>query len=132
MLFDSEKVIHYTEGDCWALAIAVHELTGLPMLAVGYSGDSEPSNERYWCHVVVQVEGLMVLDITGLNPGDVVVSEYMKTHGVFFDISKEDLRLPIEDADHSGFSHCESWEQIREDAVRLVEAYIPERALVPC
>lgn len=127
MLFTPEKVIHYTEGDCWALAVAVQEMTGLPMFAVGYTGDADQSPaDRYWCHVVVQVDDRRVLDVRGLRESDEAISEYLKSHGVLWPITQDDLQWEIDDAAQSGFSHCDSWEQIREDAAILVAAHIPE------
>lgn len=126
MVSARRKTVHYTQGDCWALAIAVHEMTGLPMLAVGYTGDDgEPPHERYWCHVVIKVDGGMVLDIRGLRPPEEAIAEFMKSHGVLWDITATDLQPSIDDAQTYGFTFCESWEQVREDAMQLIREHLP-------
>jgi hypothetical protein len=50
-------------GQCHALALALHEEAGLPL--VGLYNDSDTDTPS---HVVVQVKGNVLLDITGLGP----------------------------------------------------------------
>lgn len=49
----------YTEGDCWALAWALHEITGLPVVLAG--------TRETWQHVFVHAGRNKYLDITGFN-----------------------------------------------------------------
>jgi hypothetical protein len=132
MLFSTRKLVHYTEGDCWALAIAVSELTGLPMLGVGYADENgvDP-NERYWCHVVVKVDDDTVLDIRGLRTPDEVFDEFTKFGGVLYPMARENLQDSLDDVGTYGFIFCDSWKTVTADAEKLVRAYLPDLALVP-
>lgn len=53
--------VAYTEGDCWNLALAIHKLTGLPIITTAFGV------RENWEHVAVLKDGL-VLDIAGLRP----------------------------------------------------------------
>mgnify|MGYP001610609251 CR=1 FL=1 len=58
----------YTEGDCWALAYALHKLTGAPIMMVnGYDN---------WCHAIVQVSSSEYLDIYGTASAEKQVSRW--------------------------------------------------------
>lgn len=126
MVFSEQKIRHYTEGDCWALAIAVSELTGLPMYGVGYRDErgGDP-NERYWCHVVVQVAYDKYLDIRGIRTADEVFEEFTNFGGDMYPLVKANLQDSIDDRDIYGFIFCESWEVVQADATKLVAAYLP-------
>lgn len=129
MVFSEQKIRHYTEGDCWALAIAVSELTGLPMRGVGYRDErGVDPNERYWCHVVVQVADDQFLDVRGIRTAEEVFEEFTNFGGELYPLVKENLQDSIDDRDIFGFIFCESWEAVKADAAKLVAAYLPALA----
>jgi len=57
-----QTVVHFTEGDCWLLALKMHELTGKPMAFA----NPLPSDPLYWEHVGLQVSVNRILDIEGM------------------------------------------------------------------
>lgn len=126
MVFSERKLVHYTEGDCWALAVAVNELTGLPMRGVGFYADhGEDPETRQWCHVVIEVEEDTILDIRGLRSVDDVLDEFTKFGGELYPIARKNLQDSIDDASAFGFFFCESWDTVRQDAEKLVSTYLP-------
>jgi hypothetical protein len=55
-----DKIVQYTKGDCWHLAMKISELTGWPCV--------ELDPDMYWDqHVLVQMPDGMLLDITGIQ-----------------------------------------------------------------
>ena len=56
---------YFTEGECHALAIAIHEATGWDIWAVGTGPDF--SVEHWEGHVFIATPDLLALDITGLS-----------------------------------------------------------------
>jgi len=131
MVFSERKLVHYTEGDCWALAVAVNELTGLPMRGVGFFADhGEDPDTRQWCHVVIEVAEDTILDIRGLRSVDDVLDEFTKFGGELYPIARENLQDSIDDASAFGFFFCESWDIVRQDAEKLVSAYLPSAVTV--
>lgn len=125
MVFSERKVIHYTQGDCWALAIAVSEMTGLPLLGVGYNDERGfPSSDRYWCHVVVGLGDGTVLDVRGVRDPEEVFEEFTNFGGELFPMVKSDLQDAVEEVGTHGFIHTDSWETVQSDAEKLVAAYL--------
>lgn len=59
----------FTEGDCWALAIVLSEMTSWPCVCIGVT-DAYASDE--WGHVMVLMPDGMLLDITGPRHPDEV------------------------------------------------------------
>lgn len=57
----------FTAGQCHALALAIHEKTGWPLVAVWYSSMPEDINDYHDCpsHYMVQTPEGELLDITG-------------------------------------------------------------------
>ena len=130
MPFSERKIRHYTEGDCWALAIAVSELTGYPLYGVGYRDErGVDPNERYWCHIVVQVADDAYLDVRGVRNSEEVFAEFTKFGGEMFPMVKANLQDSIDDIDLYGFIFCESWDVVKADAAELVSTYLPAWAV---
>src|SRR6478609_5507007 len=58
----------YTEGDCWILAYALHELTSLPLALTGTALD--------WDHVMLALPNGEFLDITGICGKEAMLYNY--------------------------------------------------------
>lgn len=58
--FDSEVVDDYTCGDCWLLAAAVKDVTGLPFVAYFDKADGQ------WNHVANRLPDGRIVDIEGV------------------------------------------------------------------
>ena len=58
----------FTHGDCWALAVYLHDRTGWDIVALGLRGEEsfEPA-ERYWEHMAVRTPAGQILDVTGVQ-----------------------------------------------------------------
>lgn len=60
----ADAVTAFTEGDCWALAIAVHKMTGWPLVLAGTDSASDLDG---YSHVMVRMPDGLLLDITGAS-----------------------------------------------------------------
>lgn len=66
--FQPDEIRAFTQGDCWALALALHEATGWQLVAIGYSDEwAQPLEYRSWEHVGVRRADGKVVDITGVH-----------------------------------------------------------------
>ena len=61
---DSKAIDEFTRGQCHALALALHERTGLPLAGIWCDYHDLPETP---CHVVVMLEDGKLLDIEGPN-----------------------------------------------------------------
>lgn len=58
----------FTEGDCWALAIEIHRLTGYPIIFS--SSYSRPRDVFGWDHVAVVLPDNRILDVNGVTDSE--------------------------------------------------------------
>jgi len=65
----------YSNGRCWALAWALHKMTGWPIRAVAEPG-STPGQGIGWVHVVVERPDGMLVDIHGAADFDAVMDRF--------------------------------------------------------
>jgi hypothetical protein len=58
----------FTNGDCWALALAVRQLTGLPLVFSSPDPDGYDEDPEFlWDHVAVTLPDGTVLDVDGIE-----------------------------------------------------------------
>lgn len=55
----------FTTGQCHTFALAMHDLTGWPMLMLAEDADWSPDTWGYWAHVVVRTPDGGYIDIKG-------------------------------------------------------------------
>lgn len=126
-----KKDIWYTEGDCWALALALHRKTGWPMVALGYEDEeSTPYTERGWVHVVVRTPDDRLLDVRGVRDEESCAREFLWSNYSFFEVTARELLLDFEpddprDPSPASLSHAPDWDTVVSDAHRLM-AELPE------
>ena len=63
-VLDENAEVVFTRGQCHALAIAIHQLTGWPIKGVGYKSDS-PESPSHCCNYSPERKGYV--DIKGLS-----------------------------------------------------------------
>lgn len=125
------KGIWYTEGDCWALALALHRTTGWPMVALGYEDEeTTPYQERGWVHVVVRTPDDRLLDVRGIRDEEACAREFLWSNYSFFEVTARELLLDFEpddprDPSPASLSYAPDWSTVVEDAQRLI-AGVPE------
>jgi len=112
----SEGVIYaFTQGDCWRLALAMRDLTGLPL---AFATPGLVLND-YWVHVGLKV-GEKILDIKGLHSAADWGKEWVGDNGhVFYASSDEDVEA-LTGMQYSQFS------TVRAPAKKLLKRYAPE------
>lgn len=126
-----KKGIWYTEGDCWALALALHRMTGWPMTALGYADeDSTPYSERGWVHVVVRAPDDRLLDVRGLRDEESCAKEFLWSNYSFYEVTAAELLIDFEDDDtrdpsSASLSYAPEWDIVLADA-RALLAELPE------
>lgn len=67
----ADAITVFTEGDCWALAVAIHDLTGWPLVAAGIGDDAD-----WWDHMLVETPNGKLMDIFGEKDSSVVEAEW--------------------------------------------------------
>lgn len=123
-----KKGVWYTEGDCWALALAVHRMTGWPLTALGYADeDSTPREERGWVHVVVRMPDGQLLDVRGIRDEDTCAREFLWSGFSFYEVTAQELLIDFEKDDDrdppaSALCYAPDWETVRSDAETLMSA----------
>lgn len=80
----SDWVEHFTQGQCHALAMSIHFLTGWPIMVLCDGDEDDYYNEAFGncCHAIVIHPSGLALDITGLRPLDCVVLEWADAWGL--------------------------------------------------
>jgi hypothetical protein len=70
-----ENIIHtFSNADCWALALELHEMTGWDLVGFGEElyEDDDDIVQRGWVHAAVRTPAGMIVDINGVqHEGDV-------------------------------------------------------------
>lgn len=123
-----KKGIWYTQGDCWALALAIHRMTGWPLTALGYADeDATPYTERGWVHIVVRVPDGRLLDVRGLREEDECAREFLWSNYSFYEVTPRELLIDFEktgvrDPSPSSLSFASDYSMVVEDAERLLSA----------
>lgn len=126
-----KRGVWYTEGDCWAFALALHRMTGWPMTALGYADEASVSYEdRGWVHIVVRTPDDRLLDVRGLRDEDSCAREFLWSNYAFFEVTARELLIDFEEDDTRdpspvSLSHAPDWATVQEDARRLL-AELPE------
>lgn len=69
----------FTESDCWALALTLHDRTGMPIVLASDGSDAE-EKDMGWTHVGILLPDGSVLDIEGIHDPDA----WMDTWGAYF------------------------------------------------
>lgn len=67
----ADAITVFTDGDCWALAVAIHDLTGWPLVAAGVGPDAD-----WWDHVLVETPNGKLMDIHGEQDRSTVRAEW--------------------------------------------------------
>lgn len=75
-LFTEKELEAFNYGDCWQLAIAIHEMTDWKIVGVGVSGQSNRGGYRDWCHIAILTPDNKILDINGLQTKDEVLQKW--------------------------------------------------------
>lgn len=65
----------YTNGECWALAYAIHAHTGWPIMAIGEE-DQDPLGFIGWVHVVNRRPDGLLIDANGKHEIGLLLDEY--------------------------------------------------------
>lgn len=66
----------YAYEDCWKLAKASHDLTGWPIVAVGYRSANRKVEGIGWTHTAVRVPDGRCLDAYGLHEDNDLIDDY--------------------------------------------------------
>ncbi len=74
--FPAEVVEAFTDGDCALLAVALHDLTGYPLVTA-----SSELDDRQWYHAGVLLPSGGVLDIRGVSSVTVWLEFWAKDWG---------------------------------------------------
>jgi len=90
--FLSKEVRTFTEGDCWRLAHAIHELTGWEIVAISNEDEYDPdanSNDEdtYWGHMVVRHPTGYLVDIEGIYNEADIIQKWEPYEGMTFEAS---------------------------------------------
>lgn len=117
----AEIVEAFTEGDCWYLALTLHEMTGLPMVFA----NPMPSDPDYWEHVGLQISANRILDIQGVHTNmawrRLWAGNHKCTDGILFRTQDEDyISYLLSDQDRIYYRT-----DARRPARRLLETYAP-------
>lgn len=106
----------FTEDKCWALAFVLNEMTGLPMMFFGCSGDE-------WYHVAIQVTPDLFLDVKGFHDSETILRSYAGDS--FWECRKDDRDIVAMEADGGDEDDYESYSMMRarEVAPLVLSAY---------
>lgn len=75
-LFTQRELEAFNYGDCWQLALAIHELTGWKMIGVGVEGQAHKGGFRDWCHIAILTPENKILDINGIQSKEEVIKKW--------------------------------------------------------
>lgn len=67
-------------GDCWRLAKAIHDISGLPIYAVGCSHTGPAELERDWSHMFVALGDGNLLDVRGIWSEAAMLDEWKEAY----------------------------------------------------
>lgn len=75
-MFTAKEIEAFNYGDCWLLALAIHQITDWKIVGVGVKGQESRGGYRDWCHIAVQTPNNKILDINGLHTKDEVIRKW--------------------------------------------------------
>ena len=90
--FFSKEIRAFTEGDCWRLAHALHELTGWEIVALSDADEYEVDandlpEDSYWSHMVVRHPKGYLVDIEGIYSEEDILHKWEPFQGITFEAS---------------------------------------------
>ena len=104
---DDEERDTWVCGGCWALALAIHERTGAPIVAIGDMAEEHVAlGRRTWVHMAVQLDDDVIVDAYGLRSESDVLDEMEPLLGVnpgegqIFQVSDRDLSALLGEVGH--------------------------------
>lgn len=75
---DAEETIAFTKGDCWALALDMHQRYNLPLCFVIASEAPMPviDKEVWWVHVFNVLPNGLLIDVNGIHTEQEMLSQW--------------------------------------------------------
>ena len=103
--FNTGTVDYFTQGECGALAVRLHELTGWPVCGVvegtPHGVDPDLRVTRGWSHALVRTPEGLYLDVTGARIGREVEKHWLG-ETVAHHVGSVQERVVLEVRDHWG------------------------------
>lgn len=83
--FPESAVTAFTEGDCWVLAHAIHEIAGWEVVALGDKASPDvKARYRGWVHILNRHPNGDLVDITGIYTEGQMLSSWKHLGTTFF------------------------------------------------